>query len=492
MKKYIFILATVLVGLTSCKSYLDINYDPNSPTGELITNDMIMPGVEMIVTTTYGDFLRITGGFFSMAYAHLNGTSNYLNYTQFEMTPTRAGSAYTSLYQRGLSNIKTMLENASADEDWGTYLAATVLRVFIYQIYVDCFGEIPYSEALDTNILYPHYDDGKDVYEGILAELDEALEKVSASDEVCTNFLYPNATASRWIQFANALKLKILMRMANVTNVQSEVAALIAEDNFPTSDVAYTSCWSNSIGCMSPFYTEEFSTQAPQTNVAANLAIIQTMETEDYTDPRLPAFFDTNSDGEYMGSVSGTQYSGSSTLTKWSRPAASYDMPVYMISVFEVEFFLAEYYARYGSATDAAAHYAKAVEASFASAGVTGADEWVARYPYDNSNYKKSLGEAKWVALCGTNPFEGYCEARRLDYPAFGTAKGSDFYDNATDGSWDTSSYVPFTFYTPIQVFGEVGDNHLLERFPYPETSTSRNSNTPDFPGYLVPIFWGE
>ncbi len=35
----------------------------------------------------------------------------------------------------------------------------------------------------------------------------------------------------------------------------------------------------------------------------------------------------------------------------------------------------------------------------------------------------------------------------------------------------------------PIQVFGEVGANKLLERYPYAESSSSRNENTPAFRG---------
>ena len=34
--------------------------------------------------------------------------------------------------------------------EWGTYLAATTLRVFTYQALVDAYGSIPYSEAFDT------------------------------------------------------------------------------------------------------------------------------------------------------------------------------------------------------------------------------------------------------------------------------------------------------------------------------------------------------
>ncbi len=499
MKKILFSALAIVLGLSSCDSYLDINTSPNSPSASVIESDMIMPAVEMNIASSYGNYLRITGGYFAEQYAHLNGTSNYVDYSQFEQSATRSSSTYTQLFQRGLSNLETILEKSKDAEEWGSYLAATTLRAFTYQALVDCYGEVPYTEALDASITSPSYDDGQVIYEGIIAELDEALSLASSSDVVCTNFLYPSETAGNWIKFANALKLKLLMRMADVASVQSQLAALVAENNFPTSDVAYTDCWANESGAMSPFYAEEFSTAwgSTQTNVCANITVIGSMYIKnsegdvEYEDPRLSAFFEPASSG-WVGGVSGTNYPSTSSLTSWCRPVASYDMPVYLITVSEVEFFLAEYYARYGSSSTAAEHYAAAIEASFASAGVSGADEYIARYPFSSSNYKKSLGEAKYIALSGVNPFEAWCEVRRLDYPAFGTKKGSDFYSLGSDSSFDTSSYVPYTLYTPINVFAQVGNTALLERFPYAESSTARNSNTPTFPGYTSPVFWGK
>ena len=98
---------------------------------------------------------------------------------------------------------------------------------------------------------------------------------------------------------------------------------------------------------------------------------------------------------------------------------------------------------------------------------------------------------AKWVALAGVNGFEGYTEARRLGQPAFGTVTGKDMYP-AGKGALDLSLYETGKLYTPYQVFNQVGNNHLLARFPYPESSTARNSNAPSFPGYLEPIFWAK
>ena len=505
MKKLTIISAIILgLGMTSCDSYLDINQDPNSPTEENMTTSIMLPAAEMGIAATYGNLLRIPAGYFAQHYAHMFGTSNYVDYSQFSMSPVRSSTAYSQINRVGLKNLQTIRELAEKNEEWGTYLAATTLRCFAIQALVDCYGSIPYSEALDISNPSPKYDEGKDVYAGILAELDEALSKASASDPVATNFLYQDEKAGEWIKFANALKLKIMSReVGAVPDVESKIGALIAENNFPTEDVAYTDCWGNETGQMNPYYSEEFSTAfgSTQINVTANMAIVSTMLQKNadgdvvYQDPRLAAFFDVNGSGEYVGGVSGTNFStsGNYKAAYWCRPAMKYNSPVYLIQVAEVEFFIAEYYARQGNAAQAQAHYNAAIEASCESAGVDGAEDVIAKFPYNQAAYKQCIGVSKWMALAGTNNFESWCELRRLKYPAFGEATGSTLY-NATEDKLVPEKYVPGTLYTPISVFAQVGSNQVIQRWPYPDESTASNSNAPKFDDseYKVPPFWGK
>ena len=503
MKKFAFIF-TIALGLltTSCDSYLDINQDPNSPAEANMTTDIMFPAAEMNLASTYGDFYRITGGYFAQYYSHAFGTSNYVDYSQFKMSATRSSTDYTQLNQRSLKNLNTICQLAEADEEWGTFLAAKTLKAFIYQMMVDAYGEVPYSEAFDASNATPKYDQGADIYAGVLAELDEALSKASAGDKVATNFLLPGKNAGAWIQLANAVKLKMLTRESGVADVNSQIAALVSANNFPAGDVAWEGCWSNESGALSPFYAEEFSTAwgSTQINVVANIAIVGTMQQKNadgdivFEDGRLAAFFEPNSSGVYTGGISGSNFSTSDSYKSgyWCRPVASYDMPVYLITRSEVEFFIAEYYAKAGNAAQAKAHYEAAIEASFATAGVAGAAESIAKFPYDQANYKKCIGVSKWIALAGVNTFEGWCEARRLDFPAFGSVQGTQMYNEQSDASYHPELYVPGTFYTPIKVEDKLGANKLLERWPYPESSSARNSNSPEFPGYATPVFWGK
>ena len=498
MKKLIIpSMIIAALSFTSCDSYLDINVNPNSPTESSLSNDLIYPGVEMAYAANVGDYLRSCAGYLAEFYAQQFGTSNYVIFTQFQPTQARTGTFYTQFNLRVLSNANIVKQKAQAQGDWATNLAATVMSAASYQLLIDMYGETPYSEALDAQNAMPKYDTGEEVYAGILADLDEAISKVTDTNQsTATSFLVPNGTAADWIKVANALKLKILMREHNVVNVSSQLSALISQNNFPTSNVEWAGCWQNASGKANPFYSEEFADWGSQKNAILNCAVEVTMNA--YGDNRLASYFTRSQyDGQVHGSVSGTNMNGAaapfSTTAYWSRPNMAYDSPVNFISLAEIEFFLAEYYAENGDLANGARHYEAAINASFSSAGVSGAQAAIAAYPFTSSNWKESLGVQKWLHLSGVDTFEGWCELRRLKYPTFDTSvTGEDMFPGTANCDVDVSILAPGHLYTPYQVYDGVGPNKIAERFPYSTASETTNDNVPEFPGFTAPIFWAK
>ena len=65
MKKIFTLITVAFLGLslTACKDYLDINYDPNAPSADVVNNDMILPAAEMALSAKYGDIMRIYGAY---------------------------------------------------------------------------------------------------------------------------------------------------------------------------------------------------------------------------------------------------------------------------------------------------------------------------------------------------------------------------------------------------------------------------------------------
>ena len=508
MKK-IFMTTLVLLGImaTSCDDYLDINQDPNSPTEGNMTSSMILPTAEMNLAASYGDYLRSVGGYYAQHYAQQFGTSNYLDYSHFKMSATRSSSTYSQLMSRTLSNLKTVRNLAMAQEDWGTYLAATTLRAFTYQVLVDCYGEVPYTQALNLEYLTPEYDEGQTIYDGIIAELDEALAKVNGNEQVATNFLYAGKSSDAWIKFANALKLRIYTRESGVKDVNSKIEALIKEDNFPVADVAFAGIWSDEAGKANPFYQEDAFAGygGSQQNIVLNLALYNTMN--DYDDIRLQAMFSPNASGAYAGSVSGSNFSTTATYKAnyWCRPNAHYDDPVELISLAEIYFLKAEFYAKNNQMGPAEENYKKAIVTSSLHAlttlaGMEVADAALAAqknaeaamkvYPLTASNYKHSIGVQKWIALAEGNSFESWCELRRLGYPAMDEVKGDQLYNQASD-SYNPELLSAGMLYSPIDCNTSL-KGKVLQRFPYAESSANRNGNTPDYPGDDAPVFWAK
>ncbi len=490
MKKYIVIFATLILAFTSCSEYLDINYNPNSPAEDVITNDMIFPGAEMHIATQYGARMRIIGGYLVEHYNQNFGTSNYLDsFSKFYVTSQLSSGAYTSLMRGTIGNLQTVIEKGNAEGKPGDVLAATCLRAFVYQALVDCYENVPYTEAFGENTM-PAYDNGEDIYAGLIEELKAAKANAGAGDAVCTNFLMPGQSAGAWIKFANSLLLKLYMRMGDTAGA----ASVVAENNFITSDVEFAGCWENKSTAANPYFSEEFW-PGQQQNVVLNGALLQTMVS--YNDNRLGAFFDPNGAGNFKGGISGRNVMTASLLTDgtvtgaayYCRPAMRFNTPVSLLSVAEVEFFLAEYQAKAGNHSSAEAHYNAAIEASFASAGVGGAAAVIAACPYDSSNYMKCIGVQKWVALSGINNYEAYCELRRIKYPAINSVSGETF---AASSGTDFSTFEVGTLYTPIDVYSEVGVGKLIQRWPYPTSSQSVNSNCPEFEGYSTPVFWAK
>ena len=98
--------------------------------------------------------------------------------------------------------------------------------------------DIPYSESLDITNPFPKYDDAKTIYNDLLTRLDADIGKLKTTAESFggADIIYEgNVTA--WKKFANSLKLKMGMTIADADNakakstIESAVAAGVFTSN---------------------------------------------------------------------------------------------------------------------------------------------------------------------------------------------------------------------------------------------------------------------
>ncbi|MBW7951905.1 MAG: RagB/SusD family nutrient uptake outer membrane protein, partial [Chitinophagaceae bacterium] len=143
MKKISIILAAIVFLGTSCKKYLDINTNPNTATSS--TPELVLP--QSIVYTagvinTYNSYGAQLGGYMANAYGY-GGFGNNFSYTF-------SSSDYSGLWSASydvLNDLQYVLNSTEGNRAYYSYYraAALVLQVYNYQMLVDTYNNIPFT-----------------------------------------------------------------------------------------------------------------------------------------------------------------------------------------------------------------------------------------------------------------------------------------------------------------------------------------------------------
>lgn len=486
MKK---IFKTVFLSLLiiSCSSDLDINTDPNTP--QDIDKGFALTAAEGSIATVLGGYLANVGGFFAQYHTQSPGASQYLDLDEYSINTDHANRAWDELYAGALNDLNFVKQRSDQEGDTGTFLIATLLESYTYQLLTDLFGAIPYSQAIQgVENLTPEPDSGEDVYMGILAAIDAALDKYESDPVASTVGLQDaifEADIDNWIKFANTLKLKIYMRMAYTSQANSSaVLVLLNEDNFLTEDAAFN-LYSDKqeANKNNPFYDVQIDRLGDINNIASNSLLEFYNEN---SDPRIESVYRPSSTGVYRGLDQGDRGSFSNTTASaYSRPNVLPDTPVYFMTVAESHFLRAEALIRYAGGTGAKAEYDAGIINSFLLYGLTEADaqsfitgggayEFMATGDVEEDI--RQVMVQKWASLAYVNNIEAYFEVMRTKYPEIVTDGNQDY----SEGNLIVSviSTLPGDA-TPTTLF-------------YPDNEVDRNPNLSQKPSLLVPIWWDQ
>lgn len=449
-KKFIYAFAASVILLGACKKgYLDINDNPNKATAA--SSRLVLTGaLNNTAATTTGSSI-----FYSFAALWMNywtptgGLSGFFEERTYNFTSNWSGS--TTLWSNLYNNLEDYyyLEPKAVSEGKPFYVGiAKTMKAFDFQYLVDFYGNIPYSEALQsTKKLTPKYDRGQAVYEDLAKQLDTAanlfkanIGKVIASD--FTYDIYYKGDAAAWGRFANTLKLRILLRQSEMsgrsTYIQGEIAKItangmgfIAAGQGAKSNPGYL----NSTGKQNPFYgTYGYTISAVKTAAGGHnnyLASDFGMNfLKNNNDPRLGKLYQTINDGAGTTYVSlpwgpdplSTQKIGTtSAIGLGLLKAPTQDQQI--MSDFESLFLQAEAAQRGYITGDAKTLYQAAVTANFVYLGLTAdqaatylATQSVANW--DTATDKIGLIiTQKWAAMNGTNDIEPWIDYNRLGFP---------------------------------------------------------------------------
>ncbi|MDR1224942.1 MAG: SusD/RagB family nutrient-binding outer membrane lipoprotein [Tannerella sp.] len=488
MKKIIVSTVAIITGLVSCDSWLDVNENPNRP--QEVKNNLLIPSVEATLAGMVGGHLFNTAGFFVQYTEQAPEANQYNSLCENSFDNDLFTLPYMRFYALALEDAKVIMEQAAENEEWGDSFVATVLRAYIFQVIVDFIDQAPYSEALKGNeIPMPKWDSGESIYAGILNELDEAEARLNSASRVSADLIL-NKDLARWVQFANALRLRLYMRSSQAQDNSAKVRELIQQDNFFSGDIKFD-VFVNESGRHNPWYsTNSFTLSA--TNHVGSYPIVSYLKITD--DPRIADIFKkATGPSDYEGMIPGSKTMLSdkndsySFLTAYDRPTA----PAYLYTQSELQFFLAEAYVRFFN-DDAKAReaYESAIRSNFAT--TRGLADDPATIFGDNAPCAwstattpearlKLIAMQKWVALCMVNNAEAWAEARRMNYPALSPHPANSINADAT-------IYTAGDFIAPW-VNAESGGK-LVSRLYYPKTAVELNNNTPAQAGRTVPVWW--
>lgn len=212
----IVVLTLVFAFVISCKDLEELNVNPNGVDPANADLNFLLPTIE----TNLGQTVFSLGfGTFSGVMQHTQQTGwqgGYNNYEWDDLSHSWAGC-----YGR-LMNIDEYFKKAVNEKLEFHEGVARVLRAYSFAFISDRWGDAPYSQALKAelgpNYFKPKFDDQKDIYLGILADLDTANLLLSKSASAYTNVspkqdvLY-NGNPEKWRKFANSLALRYYMRL---------------------------------------------------------------------------------------------------------------------------------------------------------------------------------------------------------------------------------------------------------------------------------------
>lgn len=426
MKKLMLSLFTLCMILASCDvtDVSDLNEDKKAPAD--VPADPLFTNAQVELGTFIHDS-NVNFNIFKLLAQHWT-TTTYTAEPRYEVdSRTIPSNVWTIFYRDILNDLQAARTKIEEDEGLeegvkqNQLASVEVITVMAYSMLVNLFGDIPYTDALDSENTQPTYDDAETVYMDLMARLDTAIGMFDPeSAGFGTADIYYGSAADpieSWIRFANSLKLRMAITIADVNPSAAETAIVEAAPNAISSNeenalIPFTSTPPNT----NPVW--EALVESGRDDYLPAAPLVDRMN--ELEDPRREVFF-TQFNGEYVGGIYGvvndyTQYSHFSEIFELP------DRPGLLLGYSEVEFILAEAAARgYGVDGTTEEHYTAAIEADmqFWEVPQGDIDAYIAQpeVAYDaGGDFREQIGLQKWFALF-TQGFQAWTEYRRLDTP---------------------------------------------------------------------------
>ncbi len=441
----------------SCKKDFEkINNDPNNPKD--VPNSFYLAGAQRGLMDNTTDVWF--GGQVGNQLAQYWSSNQYSSESRYQFR-TPLTNVYWGLFyaggindenlnvgglielQRIIDNCKTNPGPSSAYGFPDNQIAvATTLRVWLYQYMTDMWGDIPYSEALNPEkTRAPKYDRQADIYSGLLSEINQAISLINTSEDGPVGDLIYSGDMSLWSKFANSLKMRLAIRLADRDNTTAQAAFTDAVAGAFTSNadnalMLYGSSATSSNPIFYNYAIDIRNDYCLSSTFKDALDSVSGSATHNVIDPRLSCWFALpTANNVWVGETYGLNEANgaatpNSSISQRSSLVLSATFPGIYMAYSEVEFMLAEAVERgWGVAGSAQSHYDAGVTSSIEywtdlnSTPATPAEitAYLAQpiVDYTNAasggNWMQKIGRQKWISLFNQG-IQGWTEWRRLDF----------------------------------------------------------------------------
>ncbi len=222
MKYLIYILfgSVLLLGSVSCKKWLDVNTDPDNPNNASVLVQNRLPWIQHFYQYTSGVANFRTSLVAGVLYSN-SGNNNALSTT---WTATGGNvTPYQTFFIEVAPNLNDLYNSAKQKGAYHYMAAADVFHALGFMQMLDVYGEMPYTEAISGKAS-PAYDDGKTIYNGCVAKLNEAISLFGQTQEsqapaFTLGDLWGNGDISKWIKFCYGLKARYMLKLSKKSNL---------------------------------------------------------------------------------------------------------------------------------------------------------------------------------------------------------------------------------------------------------------------------------
>ncbi|WP_335966912.1 SusD/RagB family nutrient-binding outer membrane lipoprotein [Galbibacter sp. PAP.153] len=362
-----------------------------------------------------------------------------------------------------LTDAQKMME-LSQDLKEGEKNAYTGLAYFIRAYYFFNLtiqvGDMPYSEAIkgetegDTK---PTYDTQKDIFIGILKELDLADNLFANASQFDGDIIY-GGDVNKWRKMVNSFQLKVLINLHKKTgdsdlNVAQKFKDIVSNRPiFSNNEDNFSLVYSNQQNQMYPFFKQgnQFVIYPMVSSVLIDkLKILNDYRLFYYTEPSPVKIEEGLSDSDfdaYVGVEPSLEYSAVSSISS-SKDYSDINLryketpegePVYLLSYAQVEFMLAEAAVRGWVGETPEEHYNQGVKAAMEyvrdntpintyNHGMDITDNYIEAYiesaevklSSDPNTQMEQIITQKYLSTFLQSPLSAFFENRRTGYPYF-------------------------------------------------------------------------